>query len=114
MKKEFIIFKTGRKEVRKLDLDTILYIRAEGSYTRIITITKEEILIANNLKQTTSNIKCTRLIKINRSTIVNIDKVKSFNAGKNSFLILINKEKLYPTKTHFHEINEKIATYDVI
>jgi DNA-binding LytR/AlgR family response regulator len=49
MKKEFIIFKTGRKEVRKLDLDTILYIRAEGSYTRIITITKEEILIANNL-----------------------------------------------------------------
>lgn len=32
MKKEFIYFKTGRTEVKKLNVDDILYLQADGLY----------------------------------------------------------------------------------
>lgn len=43
MKKEFIILKTGRNEFKKVEITNIIFIKADGNYTKVIT-DEEEIL----------------------------------------------------------------------
>jgi DNA-binding LytR/AlgR family response regulator len=75
-----LFFKTERSKVTKVAIDDILYIEAFGNYIKIfLTDSKLMVLVTLNniLVQLPSNI----FMRIHKSYIVNISKVKNYDAN---------------------------------
>ena len=69
----FIFLKSGNK-FEKVGIEDILYLQADGSYTRFITATKE-FTLSGNLNNTSEKIRNPAFLRIHRSYIVNINSV---------------------------------------
>ncbi len=94
MKNEFVVLKTGRNEFRKIDVNGILYLQADGNYTILKTINEGDIILTKNLKNSHIELNMDNYRQISRSIFVNIEKIKHYKIGRNSFVILDSGEKL--------------------
>jgi len=112
MKKEFIYFKTGRTEVKKLNVDDILYLQADGSYTNIFCKEDLSITLSKNMKTTLKEANCSNILKINRGIAVNYMKIKTFKSGKNPIVILENNAELKPSRAYLESL-KTICVYKI-
>lgn len=71
---------TDFERYEKFFISDIVYLKAEGSYTRIFTIEKSP-LVSINLKEVLESINHERLVRCHRSFAVNLDHVNSFDKG---------------------------------
>lgn len=84
---------------RRIDVPSILYIEAKGSYSNIVTSTKTYTL-SYNLNHFTTQVKNPVFRRVHRSYIVNINKVE----GIDSASLLINKTPIPVSKQFQKEI----------
>lgn len=91
----------GTKGTRDIFLDQIIYCKAEGSYTKIIT--EDEVItqriILGNLEEKLDN----RFLRIHRSYIVNQHKITS----QKSDSVFVGKEELPVSRTYKKELQDE-------
>lgn len=94
--KEVVFIRINRKHL-KIAIDDILYLKAAGSYLRLITL-KDKYSLSQNLSQFMRKNNMPAMIRVHRSYVVNISKVHSFDK-KNAY---IGKRKI-PIGGNFKE-----------
>lgn len=77
-----------------LDPDHIIHIRAEGSYSVIHTSSEGEIMVSKNLKSIENALKQDCFLRVHRSHIVNLDKVKELHKNDGGYLVLNNGDRV--------------------
>ena len=84
---------------RRVEIASILYIEAKGSYCEIVTAVKSYVL-SYNLNYFTNQVKNPVFKKIHRSYVVNINKVEGFDNTS----VMINRKVLPVSKQYQKEI----------
>lgn len=85
----FFVRHAGRYE--RIDVDNILFIKACGSYSQIIT-KSTTFTLAINMKSILSQIHSDKIVKCHRSFAVNIDRIRAFD---DISIYIAYKEKVY-------------------
>lgn len=62
----------------KIRFDEILYLEADGNYVHIVAGDKK-LTVRVSLVQAIAKIHYAKLVRVNRSTVVNVDAIQSFN-----------------------------------
>jgi len=62
--------------------DSILYISAEGAYSRLFLENKKEIIVSRNLKRILELLNSSKFFRIHRSQIINLNHILSVNEKK--------------------------------
>ncbi|SDY81055.1 LytR/AlgR family response regulator transcription factor [Lachnobacterium bovis] len=74
-----------------IDVNDIIYIEAQGSYSIIVLSSKKEILISKNLKKIETELNFLFLIRIHKSFIVNINYIDKWYY---KYIVLKNNIKI--------------------
>lgn len=74
-----------------IQLDEVLFCTAEDNYSRIVMEGGVEHLISRTLKKLEDLLDPLSFCRINRSTVVNLNHIKSFTRGKTATVILDGK-----------------------
>lgn len=83
----------------------IIWVEAEGAYTKF-HLNKDKVLIqSRTLKFFLSVLNPTNFIRINRSAIINLEKIHSFSFRNGGLIKLSNGQELFVGKTYREEIN---------
>jgi|AKZA01.1.fsa_nt_gi Response regulator of the LytR/AlgR family len=90
-----------------IDIDSILYAKAEGSYTHIFTIEKD-FFECIYLSQTLKKINCTSFIRVHKSYIINMKYIKKINS-KN--ILLINNSSIPLSRLLKKDVTEQFYNY---
>lgn len=88
------IFVKDGTHYRRIEIESVLYIEAKGSYSEIVTTTKSYTL-SYNLSHFTENVKNPVFKKIHRSFVVNVNKIEAFDNSSvviNKFIIPISRQ----------------------
>ncbi|WP_317898713.1 LytR/AlgR family response regulator transcription factor [Aurantibacillus circumpalustris] len=91
------VFVKDGSHYKRIDINSILYIEAKGSYSEVVTEGKSYTL-SYNLNHFSDQIKNPVFKKIHRSFIVNIDRVEGFDNSS----VIINKTIL-PISRQYHK-----------
>ena len=70
----------------------VLYIEADGVYSKIHLINGKEIIISQNLGKIEEQLKAKELIKIHRSVIVNANYIFEINRGKKECILAVGAD----------------------
>jgi two-component system LytT family response regulator len=101
----------NRENVDLVEIKNILYVQAEGSYSRVVT-NNQEYLLSKNLKYVESEMLQNKFLRVNRSFLVNPNSVKSINKQSTAHLVLENGEQVLISQRIkeqvFDELSEKI------
>ncbi|MEZ7998609.1 MAG: LytTR family DNA-binding domain-containing protein, partial [Flavobacteriales bacterium] len=62
--------------------DSILYISAEGAYSRLFIENKKEVIVSRNLKSILELLNSSKFFRIHRSQIINLNHILSVNEKK--------------------------------
>jgi two-component system, LytTR family, response regulator len=81
------VFDQGEQIVIKIS--EIVFLKAQGSYTLINLAADKEILTAKNLNLMMSDFRTTRLVRVHRSYVVNLDYVKSYQPSGNEGILTL-------------------------
>lgn len=73
-----------------VELNSILWCAAEGSYTRFVLMNNETILVSKNLKSYEEYMNDSSFIRIHHSFLVNIHHIKRFERSEGGSLIMGN------------------------
>ncbi len=106
MKDEFIVLKTGRNELTKVAVNEILYLKADGDYTKIKVKSGEIFIVSRNLKNTLKDFEFDIFVKINRSVVVNRKFVTRLKFGKIPMVKIDDSEEFRPSKTHINALKQ--------
>jgi len=79
----------------KIRLDEILYLEAAGNYVHIVTGDKK-FTVRLSLIQAIEKIHYPKLVRINRSAVVNVDAIQSFNKEQ----VTVGKHEISISKNH--------------
>lgn len=74
----FIFLKAGNR-FEKVKIEDIMYMQAEGSYTKFFT-TNKEYTLSGNLNNTSEKVGHPSFIRIHRSYVVNIENINSIDS----------------------------------
>ncbi|TRX46484.1 response regulator transcription factor [Fulvivirga sp. M361] len=85
----------------KLEVRRILFIKAEGSYSKIVT-EKDEYIVSDNLNTFFSKLPPTSLVRCHRSYIINLDKVTGFD----EISIMIDEKERIPIGRTYTKIKD--------
>lgn len=101
-KMDFIFLKSGNR-FEKVRIEDILYLQADGSYTRFITMRKEYTL-SGNLNNTSEKIENPAFLRIHRSYIINVNSV----TGRDSDNVFIGERSLPISRSYKNEVSERL------
>lgn len=79
-------FVKTKKTLKKIEISTILFIEVFGKYCEIV-LENDSINVKTPLKDIAAKIDHPKFQKINRSCIINIEKIESFDMDNNTILI---------------------------
>lgn len=99
---KYLFVKTDRKYVR-IDLDDLLYVETVGDYSIFKTKTAQFTVHAT-LKSIHERLKFPNFLKVHRSFIVNLDKVKDIEDNN----LLIHNKIIPISRTHRTELMDRI------
>lgn len=100
---EQIVFKDGLTTI-KLNVFDIIYLEAFGDYTKIVTDKKVHLTLAT-LSKFLSSLPVNKFVRIHRSYVVSINRIKAFNAKQVDMgcnLLAVGKTYLKETKKIFN------------
>jgi len=70
------------KEMVFLKISSIVYIQAEGDYTKIYTVNNKSGLILKSMKEWESRLPKTYFCRVHRSSIINLEFINKIEKGK--------------------------------
>lgn len=73
-----------------VEVDDIVFCQAEDNYTQMHCKSSPTLLVSKTLKKLESLLENRNFFRVNRSTLINLDCLKSFSRGKTSFVTLDN------------------------
>jgi DNA-binding LytR/AlgR family response regulator len=94
MKVKYITINVDRNSIRKIFINDILYLRAEGAYTKIKLFNSDTFLVSRLLKTFNFLTDKFNFYRAGRSYIINLDYILEITKGKPNFVKLINDENL--------------------
>lgn len=97
------VFARIDKRHLKIQLDSILYLEAAGSYLKLVTL-KEEFSLSQNLSQFIRRNDIPVLVRIHRSYIINLNKVDSFDNES----VYIRKNKIPISNSYREEFLSRV------
>ena len=110
MMKQSIILKCNKK-IKKVKIKDILYVEANGEYSRFYLKEKEPELACMTLKRVEKLVVEHCFYRISRSQFVNMDYCEEIlTAGENK-VVLSNKIKLNISKTKIREFKDVFYAY---
>lgn len=68
----------------------LVYLQADGSYTKIQTVSGN-FIISKNLKNTFKDLYYKKLLKVNRSFVINLDHVVGYSKSNDGHIVLSNQ-----------------------
>ncbi|WP_425391253.1 LytR/AlgR family response regulator transcription factor [Ekhidna sp.] len=95
---DFIFLKTGSR-FEKVKLADINFLKADGSYTKFITSSREYTL-SNSLNNIASQINSPSFIRIHRSFVINLDNV----TGLNNDYVFFGEENIPISRNHKEDV----------
>ncbi|MEQ8301795.1 MAG: LytTR family DNA-binding domain-containing protein [Cyclobacteriaceae bacterium] len=87
----------------RIPIDSILYLKAEGSYLNLVTVSGE-FSLSQNLSQFLRKTPFQDLLRVHRSYLINIQKVESFDAEG----VWINETKIPVSESRRQEFLDRI------
>lgn len=93
------VFIRNNEFLQKVMYRQILYLEAEGAYTKIITEEKD-FLISQTLKKVEEKINASFLLKVHRSYIVNVENVDKISEG----YVYIGQHRIPVSRAHKDEL----------
>ena len=103
-----VFIKTDSKLVQ-LDLNQVLWVEALGNYIRVHT-ENEKHTVLSTMKEIESKLPSQDFIRVQRSFIVRLDKVKSIS---DNYIIIKDKE-IHIGKSYKEEFSKKSISYNLI
>ena len=92
-----------------VDVADIIYCKADGSYTEVIT-NKKQHLSSKNLKHFESILKESNFLRVHNSHLINANYIESFNRHKQTGLTLKNGEKIPVSSRKIKIISEYLES----
>ncbi|MEO1436466.1 MAG: LytTR family DNA-binding domain-containing protein, partial [Bacteroidota bacterium] len=77
-----------------IDVDQIIYIQAEGSYTRIHLVGQPALLVSRNLKELELILAPDQFCRVHHAFLIQLRKVKKYVKGDGGYVIMSNGEKV--------------------
>lgn len=101
-KTNWIFIRTHKNRIC-LDIDSIIYCQAEGSYTRLISNSSHpNVILSKSLKVIQILIQNNLFIRCHNSYVVNIKKVISFSSKKRH--LLIDSQSIPISRKYFDKV----------
>ncbi|WP_462282032.1 LytR/AlgR family response regulator transcription factor [Salinivirga cyanobacteriivorans] len=89
-----------------VNLNEIVYCKSEDNYTIFTIENSPPIMVSKPLKNYASLLKFDHFCRVHQSYLVNLSKIKQFKKGKNSYLVMQNKEKIPVSKGMRNQVVE--------
>lgn len=89
----------------------ILFARAEGSYTRVVTDDDREFLLSKNLKMVEAQLLSAYFLRINRSAMINLKHLTGFSRSEGGFVTLTGNHSFSIGSTNRQEILKQIEQH---
>jgi DNA-binding LytR/AlgR family response regulator len=96
------------RELQFITVDDVLYFRADNKYVAVVTA-ETEALVSTPLKELLTRLDPERFWQVHRSTIVNVDAIKSVSrglTGKLSIALKARTEKLEVSTAYAHRFKQ--------
>ena len=77
-----------------VNFDDIIFCESMGSYTLIYLVNDEKVLSSHLLKEVESQLPAHLFFRVNRSYLVNLNFVKSYNCNPYKSVVLQNKKEI--------------------
>jgi len=75
-----------------IEVNTILYCKAEGSYTAFIIKNSEKLLVSKNLKEYENLLLEHDFMRIHNSYLINLKEVKKYIKADGGYIIMNNND----------------------
>lgn len=87
------------QSLKFIDIDQIVYIKADGAYSEIVLSDDEKLLVSKNLKHFEDALSISKyFIRVHKSYLININYVSEYVKSEGGYLIL--KDKFEVSITH--------------
>lgn len=98
------IILTTQDGMHFLDLDEIMYVKGDGSYSHYHCADGSKYLISKILKDAESKLTDKRFKRVHASYIINFDYVKKYQRGEGGFLIMSNGDSIPVSRSKKQEL----------
>ncbi|MEQ9063060.1 MAG: LytTR family DNA-binding domain-containing protein [Vicingaceae bacterium] len=93
-----------RGKVTFVDVNSLIYLLADGVYTEIYTSDKKKFVTSSNLGHYEKVLDGDGFLRVHRSHLINVDCIKEYLTGDH--LVIMNDGKMFPVaKSSRHELN---------
>jgi two-component system LytT family response regulator len=99
----------GRNGYEFIELENIVFAKAEGAYTHITLKDKRKLVISKTLSDIEEMLPATPFQRIHHSTLVNLSHVTHFLKSDGGYIIMNNGEKLMVSKSKKDDLMEKLG-----
>jgi len=111
MKVKYITINVDRNSIRKIFINDILYLKAEGAYTTIKLINNNSFLVSRLLKTFNFLTDKFSFYRAGRSYIINLDYILEITKAKPNFVKLINNERIPINVKDFAYLKKQIVSF---
>ncbi len=94
-----------------VSVDDILYVEAEGNYTKIFLSDTRMVLLSKTLKLVESVLPSPQFFRVHQSYIVNTHQIRKYYRGKGGYLVMPNEVKIPVSRTKRDELIKIISTW---
>ncbi len=77
-----------------INFDDIIFCESKGSYTQIYLLNDEKVLSSHLLKEVENQLPANLFFRLNRSILVNVNFIKSYNCSPHKSVVLQNKKEI--------------------
>ena len=87
-----------------INIEDILYIEADNSYTTFYFLNEKPIVSTKNIGYYDNELMEEAFIRVHQSYLVNLNMVRSYLKADNGYVILINKQPIKVSKSRKEEL----------
>lgn len=99
----------GRDGYEFIEIESIVFARAEGAYTHVFLNNKRKLVISKTLSDIEEMLPVNQFQRIHHSTLVNISHVTHFYKSDGGYIVLDNGEKLIVSKSKKESLMERLG-----
>lgn len=96
------------------NMEDIVTLEAEGSYTRIHFSSSKQVLVSRGLRDFELSLTGKGFLRVHKSFLVNIDHIAELHRDDNGYLVMSNGSKIYLSGKDKAEIIRKIKEFSNI
>jgi two-component system LytT family response regulator len=93
-----------------VEIDEIIYLAAEGAYTQIYLTSGRKILVSKNIKSFEDSFRHPRLLRVHRSYIINLNRVKQYLRQEGGIIVMENEAEVDLSKDRKEEFLKAYQT----